>query len=217
MRLLLVEDDADLAEAMLTALSDVGFVTDHASSGEDGQYFAETGQYAAMILDIGLPDVDGLTVLTRLRKTGLKTPILLLTARNGWRDRVTGLRAGADDYLGKPFEPEELLARIDALIRRSSGQTDPVIAVDDLHIDLSARSVSRLGRTVSLTASEFRVLACLAVNRGKVLSKIDLAEQMWQEETDRDLNTVEVLIGRLRKKVGASTIQTRRGHGYVIP
>lgn len=216
MRLLLVEDDTDLAQALRSTLAEVGYVVDHATTGEDGQHLIETAPYSAVILDIGLPDIDGLQVLKAVRSAGVNTPILLLTARNGWRDRVKGLRTGADDYLGKPFEPEELLARVDALIRRSGGQTDPIIRLGDLEIDLSARHVLLFGRQVSLTASEFRLLACLAVNRGKVLSKIELAEQIWQEETDRELNTIEVLVGRLRKKVGGSVVETRRGHGYVI-
>lgn len=217
MRVLLVEDDADLAARLIQRLRDEGFVVDHSVEGEEGLYLAETGKYAACIVDIGLPGLDGLVVVKRLRAQSNHTPTLLLTARDSWRDGVTGLRVGADDFLGKPFETEELLARLEALIRRSHGVSDSKPRFSDLVIDLSEHSIVRGGKEVHLTPGEYRVLAFLAVNRGTVVSKSDLAEQIWQEETDRELNAVEVVVGRIRKKIGTDAIQTKRGYGYVIP
>ncbi|MEM9130198.1 MAG: response regulator transcription factor [Pseudomonadota bacterium] len=216
MRLLLVEDDADLSERLIERLQAHRYILDHSVDGEEGLYLAETGTYAALILDIGLPNLDGLSVVKRLRQHGSTLPILLLTARDGWRDKVSGLRLGADDYLAKPFETEELLARLEALIRRSHGASDPKLTIGDLTLDFNAREVLRSGNPIHLTPGEYRVLSFLAVNQGTVVDKIALAEQIWHEETSRDLNAVEVIVGRLRKKIGPDIIQTKRGHGYVI-
>ncbi|MEM9098016.1 MAG: response regulator transcription factor [Pseudomonadota bacterium] len=216
MRLLLVEDDPDLVPKLVDRLSEAGFVVDKAGDGETGQYMAETGSYSAIVLDIGLPVRDGLSVLENLRSNGRDTPTLLLTARDGWRDKVRGLRLGADDYLAKPFESEELLARLEALIRRAHGQSEPTLKVGPLEIDVSARIVLRDGEGIHVTANEYRALSFLAINRGRVVTKIELAEQIWQQETDRELNAIEVTIARLRKKIGADVIETKRGHGYVI-
>lgn len=217
MRLLIVEDDADLSARLIERLKGDEYVVDHSEDGEEGLHMAETGNYAAVILDIGLPLLDGLSVIQSLRQKDVQMPILLLTARDSWRDKVAGLRAGADDYLAKPFETEELLARLEALIRRSRGAGASVLRIGDLSIDLSARSVLVAEETVNLTSGEYRVLAYLAINRGSVVSKSELAEQIWQDEISRDLNAVEVVVGRVRKKIGPDVIQTKRGHGYVIP
>lgn len=216
MRLLVVEDDAELCNLLVQRLTAEGYIVDLSTDGEDGLFQATSGTHNAIILDIGLPQRDGLSVLEDLRGEGHQTPVLLLTARNGWKDKVKGLRLGADDYLAKPFETEELLARIEALIRRAHGHSASQVTIGGLEVDLSARRVRIDGAEAALTANEYRALAALVMKRGQVLSKIELAEQIWLEETDRDLNAVEVTVARLRKKLGADTIQTRRGHGYVI-
>ncbi|MEL6219262.1 MAG: response regulator transcription factor [Pseudomonadota bacterium] len=216
MRLLLVEDDADLRTSLRRSLNDAAYVLDEAEDGETGLHLAETGGYGAIVLDIGLPIRDGLSVLEALRRSGVTTPVLILTARDRWHDRVAGLRAGADDYLGKPFETEELLARLEALIRRSTGQAASRLVVEDLEIDLSRRMVWRGGTSVTLSPTEYRALAYLAVNRGRVISKAELGEHMYDEDVDRDPNVIEVTIARLRKKIGAARIVTHRGHGYHV-
>lgn len=216
MRLLVVEDDVELGSLLVQRLTAEGYIVDLSTDGEDGLFQATSGTHNAIILDIGLPQRDGLSVLEDLRGEGHQTPVLLLTARNGWKDKVKGLRLGADDYLAKPFETEELLARIEALIRRAHGHSASQVTIGGLEVDLSARRVRIDGAEAALTANEYRALAALVMKQGQVLSKIELAEQIWLEETDRDLNAVEVTVARLRKKLGADTIQTRRGHGYVI-
>lgn len=216
MRLLLVEDDADLSIRLIELLQAHRYIVDYSMDGDEGLYLAETGRYAALILDIGLPTLDGLSVVQRLRQQNSNVPVLLLTARDGWRDKVAGLRLGADDYLAKPFETEELLARLEALIRRSHGASDPKLTISDIKLDFNTREVRRSDELIHLTPGEYRVLSFLAINQGSVVDKISLAEQIWQEETSRDLNAVEVIIGRLRKKIGADIIQTKRGHGYLI-
>lgn len=216
MRILLVEDDADLGVQLTERLGHEGYILDHSEDGEEGLYLAETGRYAAVILDVGLPLLDGLSVLDRLRRQENHVPVLLLTARDGWRDKVSGLRRGADDYLSKPFETEELLARLEALIRRSHGASGSQLQIGEITIDFSARSVARAGCLLHLTPVEYKLLACLATNRGNVVDKASLSEQIWQEEMTRELNAVEVVVARLRKKVGVELIQTKRGHGYVI-
>lgn len=216
MRLLLIEDDEDLRSEIVKGLTAARFVVDEAADGETGLHLAETGDYAALVLDLGLPVLDGLSVLTALREGGSTAPILVLTARDRWRDRVKGLRAGADDYLGKPFETEELHARLEALIRRSGRQADPCLRLGDLEIDLSARAVSRGGVPVALTPNEYRLLAFLALHRGKVVSKTELGEHVYAEDVDRDPNVIEVTMARLRKKIGSSVIETIRGHGYLV-
>ncbi|MEM6566478.1 MAG: response regulator transcription factor [Pseudomonadota bacterium] len=216
MRILLVEDDPDLSALLIERLQKERYIVDHSPDGEEGLHLAETGAYAAIVLDVGLPKLDGLVVTERLRQKNFEVPVLLLTARDGWRDRVAGLRLGADDYIGKPFETEELLARLEALIRRSYGSSAPKIKIGDLTLDFNAREVLQSNKSIHLTPSEYRALSFLAMNAGKVVDKITLAEQIWQEETSRDLNAVEVIVGRLRKKIGTDLIRTKRGHGYVI-
>jgi len=217
MKLLLVEDNADLRTALVRSLEGGGYIVEAAGDGEEGAYLGSTGDYDAVILDLGLPLVDGLTVLQGWRDEGISTPVLVLTARGSWREKVQGLRVGADDYLTKPFQTEELLARIEALIRRSKGHSASVIQIGDLAIDMSQRSLSRHGINVPLTAHEFRTLAYLALNRGKVVSQSELTNHLYEQDFERDSNVIEVTVARLRRKIGARTIVTRRGHGYLIP
>jgi two-component system OmpR family response regulator len=217
MKLLLVEDSAELRLALERSLEAARYVVETAADGEEAAYLGATGDYAAIVLDLGLPVIDGLTVLRGWREQGIATPVLVLTARGTWREKVQGLRAGADDYLTKPFQTEELLARIEALIRRSKGHSAPLIRVGELDIDISGRRLARHGVDIALTALEYRLLAYLALNRGRVVSQMELTNHLYEQDFERDSNVIEVTIGRLRRKVGAGVIVTRRGHGYVIP
>lgn len=217
MKLLLVEDNAELRRALAHSLAAVGYIVEEADNGEDAAHLGSTAEYDAIILDLGLPIVDGLTVMSEWRETGISTPILVLTARGSWREKVQGLRAGADDYLTKPFRTEELLARIEALIRRSKGHSATLIRLGDLEIDMAQRSLSRHGTEIPLTAHEFRTLAYLALNRGRVVSQTELTGHLYEQDFERDSNVIEVTIARLRRKVGAGVIVTRRGHGYLVP
>jgi len=217
MKLLLVEDSTELREALARSLETAGYIVETAEDGEDGAHLGSTGDYDAVILDLGLPVIDGLTVLQGWRDEGIATPVLVLTARGSWREKVQGLRAGADDYLTKPFQTEELLARIEALIRRSKGHSAAVIHVGDLALDMSQRRLARDGVDIPLTAHEFRTLAYLALNRGRVVSQGELTNHLYEQDFERDSNVIEVTVARLRRKIGARTIVTRRGHGYLIP
>ena len=207
MRVLIVEDEAALARQLATALGDAGYVVDCAADGERADFLAQTEQYDLVVLDLGLPRIDGLTLLRRWRDSGLATPVLVLTARGGWHDKVQGIDAGADDYVAKPFRMEEVLARLRALLRRAGG-----------HISSQLRSgaVTLDGRQVKLTSHEFRVLTYLMQQRGRVVSQAELTEHIYAQNFDRDSNTVEVFIARLRRKLGASCIETVRGLGYRI-
>jgi len=217
MKLLLVEDSADLRRALAESLVAAGYVVEQADNGEDAAHLGSTGDYDAVILDLGLPVIDGLTVLGGWRSQGMATPILVLTARGSWREKVQGLRAGADDYLTKPFRTEELIARVEALIRRSKGHSATLLRVGELEIDLSQRVLSRHGTEIPLTAHEFRTLAYLALNRGRVISQTELTGHLYEQDFERDSNVIEVTIARLRRKIGGEVIVTRRGHGYVVP
>lgn len=216
MRLLLVEDDPDLSAALARSLDAARYVVDTAEDGEIAHYLGETGRYAAIILDIGLPGMDGLAILQRWRGAGIETPVLLLTARDGWRNKVAGLRLGADDYLTKPFATEEVLARLEVLIRRRGGYAGSALTVGDLVCDLSGRSIAIAGNPVAVSAYEFRALALLAANSTRVVSKTELAEHVYDDDVARDLNAIEALVARLRKKIGGQRIRTRRGHGYQL-
>jgi len=217
MKLLLVEDSADLRRALAESLVAAGYVVEQADNGEDAAHLGSTGDYDAVILDLGLPVIDGLNVLGGWRSQGMATPILVLTARGSWREKVQGLRAGADDYLTKPFRTEELIARVEALIRRSKGHSATLLRVGELEIDLSQRVLSRHGTEIPLTAHEFRTLAYLALNRGRVISQTELTGHLYEQDFERDSNVIEVTIARLRRKIGGEVIVTRRGHGYVVP
>lgn len=216
MQVLLVEDETVVARTLSDALRKSGLAVDHASDGEDAWYMAGTGQYAAIILDIGLPRMDGMTVMKRLRGEGVTTPILILSARGSWAERVDGINAGADDYLPKPFQTEELLARVHGLIRRSSGMATVKLGSHGLEIDPSSASVTIEGKPVELTQMEYRLLYHLVSNAGKVVSAAVLADTLYSHHHERDTNAIEVLVGRLRRKIGREFIATRRGFGYVF-
>lgn len=216
MRLLLAEDDDRLAAQVSDALVRAGYGVDRASDGEDAWFRGDSEPFDAVILDLGLPTLDGLTVLRRWRQAQRSMPVLVLTARGSWREKVTGLREGADDYLAKPFEMEELLARIEALIRRSCGHAAATIAAGGLVLDPAAQRISLDGGVLDLTALEYRALSYLMHHMGRVVSKTELLEHIYGDGGDRDSNVIEVLITRLRKKIGAELIQTRRGQGYEL-
>ncbi len=216
MRLLIVEDEPTLARQLKTALEGAGYAVDHAADGEDGHYLGSTEAYDAVILDLGLPEIDGLTVLDRWRKEGRTTPVLLLTARDSWSDKVAGLDAGADDYLAKPFQTEELIARLRALIRRSTGNASSELTAGDVRLDTRSGRVTLAGDPVKLTAQEFKLLSYLMHNKGKMVSRTELIEHIYDQDFDRDSNTIEVFITRIRKKLGADIISTTRGLGYSL-
>ncbi len=216
MRVLIVEDEPTLAKQLKTALEGAGYAVDHAADGEDGHYLGSTEAYDAVILDLGLPEVDGLTVLDRWRKEGRATPVLLLTARDSWSDKVAGLDAGADDYLAKPFQTEELIARLRALIRRSTGNASSELTAGDVRLDTRSGRVTLAGDPVKLTAQEFKLLSYLMHNKGKMVSRTELIEHIYDQDFDRDSNTIEVFITRIRKKLGPDIISTTRGLGYSL-
>lgn len=217
MRLLLIEDDAALGSRLRTRLAQEGLVVDWIDNGLDGGHLGMSEPYDLIILDLGLPDVPGLVLLSRWRAAGITTPVLILTARNDWRDRVDGLQQGADDYLGKPFHSEELLARIHALLRRSAPVRAVTLRMGDWQLDESRQSLVAENRPeLALTATEFRLLRYFLRHPGVVLSKTELSEHLYEYDSERDSNVLEVYIGRLRDKLGRQRIQTRRGQGYVL-
>lgn len=216
MRILLVEDDRELQRLLRKALSDAGYVVDSAFDGEEGHFLGDTEPYDAVILDLGLPKLDGVSVLEKWRKAGKMMPVLILTARDSWSDKVAGFDAGADDYVPKPFYTEELLARLRALLRRAAGLAAAEIEIGALRIDTRASRVTLNGNPVKLTSQEYRLLAYLAHHRGKVVSRTELVEHLYDQDFDRDSNTIEVFVGRLRKKLDANLIQTVRGLGYTL-
>jgi two-component system OmpR family response regulator len=215
MRLLVVEDEQDLRRGLEQALREEGYAVDGAGDGTDALYKAETWEYDAIVLDIMLPGIDGLEILRRLRKTK-KVPVLLLTARDGFADRVRGLDFGADDYLVKPFDLGELLARVRALIRRSSGAPSPILDIGPVRIDTAARTVTVSGREIELTAREYALLEYLARRRGAVVSRTELYDHLFAEEDESYSNLLDVHVCNLRRKLGKDLIETRRGHGYVV-
>jgi two-component system, OmpR family, response regulator len=216
MRLLVVEDDPDLNRQIVGALRDAGYVVDTAKNGEEGHFLGETEPYDAVILDLGLPVLDGVSVLERWRRVGRKMPVLILTARDRWSDKVAGFDAGADDYVAKPFHMEEVLARIRALLRRSAGHATSEISCGPLMLDTKSARVTINGNAVKLTSLEFRLLAYLMHHKGKVVSRTELVEHLYDQDFDRDSNTIEVFVGRLRKKLGVDVLHTIRGMGYCI-
>ena len=214
MRILVVEDNADLRDQLTRALVEAGYAVDAAGNGEDGQFLGETEPYDAVVLDLGLPKVDGVTVLKAWRAQGKVTPVLILTARDRWSDKVEGFDAGADDYLSKPFHTEELLARLRALLRRAAGHATSAIDCGDLRVDTRAARATLNGEPIKLTSHEYKVLAYLMHHRGRVVSRNELVEHIYDQDFDRDSNTIEVFVGRLRKKIGQDRIATERGLGY---
>jgi two-component system, OmpR family, response regulator len=214
MRVLVVEDETALAQRLSVSLGAAGYVVDGVSDGARADFLVTTEQYDAVVLDLGLPKIDGLTLLRRWRDAGVLVPVLVLTARGSWHERVIGIDGGADDYVTKPFEMEEVLARVRALIRRAGGQAASVVRCGRVVLDARAARATVNGAPVHLTAHEFRVLSYLMHHRGRVVSQGELLDHIYARDGDRDSNTVEVFIARLRKKLGAATISTVRGLGY---
>jgi two-component system OmpR family response regulator len=215
-RLLVVEDDKNLNRQLVEAFEEAGYAVDTAADGEEGHFLGDTEPYDAVILDIGLPMMDGITVLEKWRRAGRKMPVLLLTARDRWSDKVAGIDAGADDYVAKPFHMEEVLARIRALVRRAAGLASNEIVVGPVALDTRAGKVTVDGRTIRLTSHEYRLLAYLMMHQGRVVSRTELVEHLYDQDFDRDSNTIEVFVGRLRKKLGVDLIRTIRGLGYTV-
>jgi two-component system, OmpR family, response regulator len=216
MRLLVVEDDPNLNRQLVAALTDAGYVVDKATDGEEGHYLGDTNPYDAVILDLGLPVMDGVSILEKWRRAGRKMPVLILTARDRWSDKVSGFDAGADDYVTKPFNMEEILARIRALVRRAAGQVTSELTCGPVLLDTKGARVSVDGMPVKLTSLEYKVLEYLMMHMGKVISRTELVEHLYDQDFDRDSNTIEVFIGRLRKKLGVDVLHTIRGMGYCI-
>lgn len=214
MRVLLVEDETVLRSQLKQMLEQAGYAVDGAGDGQAALHLGATEPYDAVVLDLGLPVLDGLTVLQRWRGQGLSMPVLILTARDSWHEKVAGIDAGADDYLAKPFHTEELLARLRALVRRTHGLTSPLLQQGDVTLDTRTGTVALKGITVTLTAHEYRLLAYLMHRAGQVVSRSELIEHLYAQDFDRDSNTVEVFVGRLRRKLGADLIETVRGMGY---
>jgi len=217
MRLLLVEDNRELVAELLPVLQQAGYAVDTTSDGDEAHYLGENESYDAVVLDLGLPKRSGLEVLRAWRDSTLKMPVLILTARDTWQDKVEGLKAGADDYLAKPFHPEELLARLQALIRRSHGIADSILRADGMTLD-EGQQLLELGngKCHKLTGTEFRLMRYFMLNPDKPLSKTRLTEHLYDQEFDRDSNLIEVYVRRLREKIGRDRIETRRGQGYVF-
>jgi two-component system, OmpR family, response regulator len=216
MRILIVEDEASIAKQLTSSIAEAGYAVDHAADGERADFLAQTEQYDAMVLDLGLPKIDGLTLLQKWRDSGVATPVLVLTARGSWHEKVRGIDGGADDYVSKPFRIEEVLARLRALMRRASGHAAPELRAGGVMLDPRLARVTMDGEPVKLTSHEFRVLSYLMHHRGRIVSQAEIIEHIYAQDFDRDSNTVEVFIGRLRRKLGASFIETVRGLGYRI-
>jgi len=221
MRILIVEDELLLSQQIQAFFSEKGFVVDAADNGSDGLYLAKEYPVDLAIVDIGLPDFSGIELITRLRSDEINIPVLLLTARSRWQDKVEGLEAGADDYLAKPFHYEELLARVNALLRRSQGKAHPVLSFANIKLDSLSQDVTVDDKKIELTAYEYKVLEYLLFRKGEVVSKSVLTEHIYDEDFDRDSNVIEVFVGRLRKKIDpqgqVKPIETLRGRGYRIP
>ncbi len=217
MRLLLIEDDAELVGYMRTDLAKAGFAVDVAENGIDGEFLGDSEPYDAVVLDLGLPQKPGLEILQAWRKRGNRVPVIVLTARDAWYERVDGFKAGADDYLGKPFHIEELIARIRALIYRRHGSPTNSVETKSLKLDEDSQQVAVVeGETHQLTGTEFRLLRYMMLNRGKILSKSNLSDHVYDQDSDRDSNLIEVYVRRLREKIGNQMILTKRGQGYVF-
>ncbi|WP_395374593.1 response regulator transcription factor [Marinicella sp. W31] len=219
MRVLIIEDDQNLLETLITRFEKEGFLVDAADNGEDGLYKGQEYPADVAVIDLGLPKISGMEVIQTLRNDGFTYPILVLTARGSWQDKVMGLDAGADDYLVKPFHFPELLARVNALLRRSSGHSTPEITCDHVSLNTSTQEVRVEGRLVDLTSYEYKVLEYLMMHQGEVVSKTTLTEHIYHQDFDRDSNVIEVFVGRLRKKLKAADsdnkiIETLRGRGY---
>jgi two-component system, OmpR family, response regulator len=216
MKILVVEDDPQVSRQIETALRNSGYVVETAHDGEEGLYQGESGSYDAAILDLGLPKIDGIKVLHQWRSNNCNMPVLILTARDTWREKVNGLRAGADDYVAKPFQIEELLARVEALIRRATGHANPVLVCGPVMLDTTSNRLTCNDKVIELTALELGMLSYLMHHQGEVISKSELTEHIYDQDFDRDSNVIEVLVNRLRNKLGAGLIKTHRGMGYQL-
>jgi two-component system OmpR family response regulator len=216
MRVLLAEDEPRVAADVAAALERSGYVVDRVADGEAAWFHGDTEDYDAAVLDLGLPKLDGLTVLKRWRGAGRRFPVLVLTARGTWTERVEGIDSGADDYLPKPFEMEELIARLRALLRRSAGQPSPVFKSGAVALDTRLMRVSVRGVPIPLSPLEYRLLSYLMHHAGKVVSSGELADHLYDFGHDRDTNAIEVIVGRLRRKLGVELVETRRGFGYLV-
>ncbi|NWG47338.1 MAG: response regulator transcription factor [Alphaproteobacteria bacterium] len=216
MKILVVEDEADLRRQLTEALTEAGYAVDACADGEAAAFMGETDGYDAVILDMNIPFADGMTVLRHWREAGARMPVLILTARDRWHDKVAGIDAGADDYLTKPFVMEELMARLRALMRRSAGHASPELVWGPVRLDTRSARVLRDGEPVKLTSHEFRLLSYLMHHQGRVVSRTELTEHIYAQDFDRDSNTIEVFVGRLRRKLDCDIITTVRGLGYMI-
>jgi len=215
-KVLLVEDDDRIAEDVRAALVGAGYVVDRARDGEEAWFQGDVEDYDAVILDLGLPKMDGIAVLKQWREGGRTMPVLVLTARGSWSERVEGIDAGADDYLPKPFQMLELLARLRAIVRRSAGQASPVLTIGPVLLDTRKMAVEVAGKDINLTAQEYRLLAYLMHHRGRVIPAVELIDHLYSGDTDRAENSIEVLVGRVRRKLGVKLISTKRGFGYLV-
>lgn len=215
MRILVVEDEPNLSAQLKARLNEEGFIVDVAGDGEEGLYFGREYDYDAAVVDLGLPKLDGMDLIAELRRENRDFPVLVLTARGNWQDKVEGLEAGADDYLTKPFQTEELLARLNALMRRAAGYASPVLEQGSLKLDTARKEVRVEEALVELTAFEYKVLEYLMLNPSRVISKTELTDHLYEQDFDRDSNVIEVFVGRLRKKLSpVNPIRTVRGQGY---
>jgi two-component system, OmpR family, response regulator len=217
MRVLLVEDDPRIAADVMMSLEAAGYVVSTTADGEDAWFRGDTEDYAAIILDLGLPKMDGLALLKRWREAGRSTPVLIVTARGTWSERVEGIDAGADDYLAKPFVMDELLSRLRAIVRRSTGRASSVITVGHIALDHRQMRVTAHGVPVALSPLEYRLISYLLHHQGRVVSQLELTEHVYAQDYEHDSNAIEVLVGRVRKKLGSNLIETRRGFGYIVP
>jgi two-component system, OmpR family, response regulator len=216
MRILVVEDDPDLNRQLVKAFTEAGYAVDKAKDGEEAYYLGDTEPYDAVVLDIGLPKMDGFSVLEQWRRAGKTMPVLILTARDAWNDKVRGFDSGADDYVPKPFHIEEILARVRALLRRTAGQATNEFVCGQLLLDVKSSRVTVSGNPIKLTSHEYKLLSYMMHHLGKVVSRTELIEHIYDQDFDRDSNTIEVFVGRLRKKLGIDVIETVRGLGYIL-
>ncbi len=216
MRILVIEDDADLNRQLAESLKEAGYVVDSATDGEEGHFLGDTEPYDAVVLDIGLPGMDGITILENWRRDGRNMPVLMLTARDRWSDKVSGIDAGADDYVAKPFHTEEVLARLRALIRRAAGHASSEIEIGPVRLDTKQSRLTKDGAPVKLTSHELRLISYLMHHKGEVVSRTELIEHLYDQDFDKDSNTIEVFVGRLRKKLYPEFIETVRGLGYRV-
>ncbi len=216
MRLLLLEDDDRIARDVMATLKAAGYSVERETDGEEGWFKGDTEDYDAIILDLGLPSLDGLTILKRWRANGRTMPVLILTARGSWSERVDGIDSGADDYLPKPFHMEELLARLRAILRRAAGQSSPILTHGDISLDTRQMRVSVNGVPIAFTPQEYRLFSYLMHHAGRVVPHSELIEHLYSHDSDKDANAIEVLIGRIRRKLAVDVIETRRGFGYII-